>query len=319
MQLRIGHLSTFYHTSILLMADPETTACLGVDVEWKLFGTGPAIVEAFRKSEIDLAYIGLPPAMIGIASGVPIRCISGGHMEGTVIVGNAVHRDFADTHELGPVMEQFRGKTIGVPGTGSIHDVILTDTLDRFHLADAVTTIHFPWADEVMEAMFRGEVAGAFGTPALAAALAYYGEGKILYPPHLLWPENPSYGIVADVSFLKESAEVTGRFLRLHEKATETLRTDPHGAARVLSSYIGFIDESLVLDTLKISPRYCAQLTEGYITCTLRFASALKRLGYIDRMLSKEEIFDTSMIKNIHGPGNHYGEAPRDDRTGQTT
>ncbi len=319
MQLRIGHLSTFYHTSILLMADPDTKARLGIDVQWKLFGTGPAIVEAFRTGEIDLAYIGLPPAIIGIASGVPIRCIAGGHMEGTVIVGNTTHRNFTDTHELGRIMEQFRGRKIGVPGTGSIHDVILTDTLDRFNLADTVKTIHFPWADEVMEAMLREEVACAFGTPALAAALAHYGEGKILYPPRLLWPENPSYGIVASLSFLKREAETTERFLRIHEEATETLRTDPRTAAGILSTYIGFIDESLVLETLKISPRYCAQLTEGYITCTLRFVDTLKRLGYIEHVLPKEEIFDTRLIEKIHGPGDHYGDDSRDDRTGQTS
>ncbi|NOY54002.1 MAG: ABC transporter substrate-binding protein [Deltaproteobacteria bacterium] len=317
MQLRIGHLSTFYHTSILLMADPETPARLGVEVEWKLFGTGPAIVEAFRTGEIDLAYIGLPPAMIGIASGVPIRCIAGGHMEGTVIVGNVAHRDFGDTHELGRIMEQFRGKTIGVPGTGSIHDVILTDTLDRFNLADTVQTVHFPWADELMEAMFRGEVAAAFGTPALAAALAHYGEGKILYPPRLLRPENPSYGIVAEISFLQREAEITERFLRLHEAATERLRTDPSGAAKILSTFIGFIDEALVLETLKISSRYCAQLTEGYITCTLSFAETLKRLGYIERTLPEKEIFDTTLIKKIHGPGDHYGDDAV--RRGQTS
>jgi len=306
MRLRIGHLSTFYHTSILLMADPETTARLGVEVEWKLFGTGPAIVEAFRAGEIDLAYIGLPPAMIGIASGVPIRCIAGGHMEGTVIAGNAGDLDFSGESGLGPIMEQFRGKKIGVPGTGSIHDVILTDTLDRYHLADAVETVHYPWADEVMEAMFRGEVACAFGTPALAAALAHYGEGKVLYPPRLLWPENPSYGIVAKTSFLESAPDITKQFLRLHEKAAETLRTDPKAASEILSSYIGFIDTALVLDTLKISPRYCAQLTEGYITCTLRFVDTLQRLGYIHRRLSREEIFDSRLIAEVHGPGDHY-------------
>jgi NitT/TauT family transport system substrate-binding protein len=317
MLLRIGHLSTFYHTSILLMADPGRLARLGVDVEWKLFGTGPAIVEAFRIGEIDLAYIGLPPAMIGIASGVPIRCIAGGHVEGTVIVGNQRHQDYSTTSDLARIMEQFKGERIGVPGTGSIHDVILTDTLDRFNLSASVTTVHFPWADEVMEAALRGEVAAAFGTPALAAALGYYGEGKILYPPHLLWPENPSYGIVADTSFLKRERELIERFLTLHETATETLRSAPEAAADRLSHYIGFIDSSLVRNTLMISPRYCAQLTEGYINCTLRFSDALTRLGYMNRALSKEEIFETSLIKKIHGPGDHYGKIPN-NQTGQT-
>ncbi|MEJ2685308.1 MAG: hypothetical protein P8Z71_13060 [Candidatus Sulfobium sp.] len=53
--LRIGHLSTFYHTAVLLMAREDTRQRLGTDIEWTLFGTGPAIVKAIEKNEIDLA------------------------------------------------------------------------------------------------------------------------------------------------------------------------------------------------------------------------------------------------------------------------
>ena len=85
MRLRIGHLSTFYHTAIILMADEKLQENLGVDVEWRLFGTGPSIVNAFEKGELDIAYVGLPPAIIGIDRGVEIKCVAGGHIEGTVI------------------------------------------------------------------------------------------------------------------------------------------------------------------------------------------------------------------------------------------
>jgi NitT/TauT family transport system substrate-binding protein len=93
----IGHLSTFYHTAIILMANEDTDARLGCRIEWRLFGTGPAIVNAFEKGDIDLAYIGLPPAIIGIERGVNIICIAGGHIEGTVIAGgkmNISHRQW---------------------------------------------------------------------------------------------------------------------------------------------------------------------------------------------------------------------------------
>ena len=79
--ITIGHLSTFYHTSFIL----EGTDWLqkaGLDVTWKLFASGPDMVRAFENKEIDLGYIGLPPAIIGIARGLPLKCIAGGHVEG---------------------------------------------------------------------------------------------------------------------------------------------------------------------------------------------------------------------------------------------
>lgn len=306
MKLRIGHLSTFYHTAIILMASSNTNKKLGTDVEWKLFGTGPAIVNAFEKGELDLAYIGLPPAIIGIERGVSIICIAGGHIEGTVIAGSKNLKGFPEEPDLGIILRQAKGGKIGVPGKGSIHDVILTDCLERFDLKDNIKVINFQWADMVLEALVKGEVSIAFGTPALGAAIKRYAGGKILYPPSKLWPNNPSYGILADKDFLKKEDELAEKFLMLHEKATVFLRNSPEEASKIISDFIGFIDKDLVLDILSISPKYCAKITDGYISCTMEFVEALKRLGYIRRDVTREEIFDTSLINKIHHGKDHY-------------
>ncbi len=125
MRLRIGHLSTLYHTSVLMMAHEELTRDIKAELQWRLYGTGPAIVEGFRKEEIDMAYIGLPPAIVGITKGVRIKCIAGGHIEGTVIASSADKKGFPEVKSLKEILSQSR--RIGVPGKGSIHDLILKD------------------------------------------------------------------------------------------------------------------------------------------------------------------------------------------------
>lgn len=288
------------------MADKDFPEQLGRDVEWRLFGTGPAIVDAFARKELDLAYIGLPPAVIGISRGVGIVCIAGGHIEGTVISGKKTFKGFPEIRDLGGVLEQFRGFRIGVPGKGSIHDVILSESLERFHLRGEIEVINFRWADEITEAAVKGEVACAVGTPALSVALNRYAGGKVLFPPAMIWPNNPSYGILADRNFLKEARETAGKFLALHEEAAAFLRRSPKKAAKVISGYVGFIDEDFILETLKISPKYCSALTAAYIGATMEFVRILRRLGYIDRDVSEGEIFDTSLIAEVHPAGDHY-------------
>ncbi len=302
----IGHLSTFYHTSTVLMADRDFPEQLGRDVEWRLFGTGPAIVDAFDRKELDLAYIGLPPAVIGISRGVEIVCIAGGHIEGTVISGKKTFRGFPEIGDFGGILEQFRGFRIGVPGKGSIHDVILSESLERFHLKGEIGVINFRWADEITEAAAKEEVVCAVGTPALAVALNRYAEGKVLFPPSRIWPNNPSYGILADRNFLQEEKETAEKFLGLHEEAAAFLRNSPEKAAKAISGYVGFIGEDFVLETLKISPKYCSALTKAYIGSTMEFVGILRRLGYIDRDVSEEEIFDTSLIAEVHPSEAHY-------------
>lgn len=312
MKLRIGHLSTFYHTSIILMAGGNIGEHLGVDVEWRLFGTGPAIVNAFERGELDLAYIGLPPAVIGISRGVNIVCVAGGHIEGTVLAGKKELIGLPEEQDLAVILGQLKGKRIGVPGKGSIHDVIITERLERFNLKKEVEIINFPWSDQITEAIAKDKVSAAIGTPALAVAVKQYANGKILYPPSKLWPNNPSYGIIVARNFLNKEREIVERFLILHEEATSLIRNRPREAAKMVLDYVGVIDEEFVMETLKVSPKYCAQLTDGYISSTMEFVKALKKLGYINREVTSDEIFDTSLIRKIHPQKDHYGDGISD-------
>jgi NitT/TauT family transport system substrate-binding protein len=83
-ELSIGYLSTLYHTSNILRGSGQLEE-IGINASWKLFPNGPAMMEAFEQEQLDLGYIGLPPAMIGIARGLKIRCVAGGRVEGTVL------------------------------------------------------------------------------------------------------------------------------------------------------------------------------------------------------------------------------------------
>jgi NitT/TauT family transport system substrate-binding protein len=306
MGLRIGHLSTFYHTAIILMADEKFEDNLGVDVHWRLFGNGPSIVEALEKGELDIAYVGLPPVIIGIDRGVKIKCVAGGHIEGTVICGKKGYKGFPETEDLGIVLSQFRGRKIGVPGKGSIHDVILSDCLRRYNLKGDIEVVNFQWSDQLTEAIVHDGVSAAFGTPALAAAVIHYAKGRVLYPPSLLWPANPSYGIIAENGFLEHSRGIIEKFLIQHEMATLLLRDRSLEAAGIISRFVGFIEEELVLTALSISPRYCAKLTGRYISSTMEFVSAMLSLGYIRRQIAFHEIFDTSLIDKTHPEEDHY-------------
>ncbi len=305
--VRVGHLSTFYHTAMLLMArKPEAL------FEWQLFATGPDIVNAFRQRLIDIAYIGLPPAIIGIDQGVRIKCVAGGHMEGTVMAGAKGLKGYPDLRDFDEVLGQLQGLKIGVPGKGSIHDVILSDALARYGLAKSVEVVNFKWADAITEAVSKNQVQAAIGTPSLAVAVKRYAGGKTLYPPRLIWPGNPSYGIVAGMEFIESRPDAIEKFLVKHEEASRELRENPRECARRISSYTGVADEEFVLEAINMSPKYCAQLTEEYMKTTMDFAGALKRLGYIgvgtrkDREFSREDIFETGFIRRVHPPGHHY-------------
>lgn len=299
-QLNIGHLSTVYHTSFILMGT-DWLSIAGIHGNWKLFASGPDIVKAFSNNELDIGYIGLPPAIIGIDRGIPIICVAGGHVEGTVLVAHSNYRTYDDMGNISSVLSQFEGKTIGSPPAGSIHDVIIKDAIEKACLDIKVR--NYPWTDFVLEALVDQELDAAVGTPSLAVAAARGCGAKIVIPPQVLWPDNPSYGIVVRKDL---PGDIITGFLKIHEKASNFIRINPEKAAKIVTRVSGIVDEDFVIRAYGISPKYCAALSSGFVASTMDFVPVLHRLKYISNTLSENEIFDRTFIDIVHRENPHY-------------
>jgi len=302
-KLRIGHLSTMYHTAFILKGS-DLLGKRGVTAEWTLFPSGPDIINAMQNGRIDLAYIGLPPVIIGIERGLPLICIAGGHIEGTVMIVGARHNVLTQCNGMAEFLSQFAGSAIGCPPRGSIHDVIVNELLNEYAIRD-VEVKNYPWADLLPDAVMQGEISAAAGTPALAVAGRRYSGTRLAVPPDRLWPFNPSYGIVVMKEML-ENRELLENFLTAHEMACEMIRTEPRTCARIVSDITGIVDEEYVLETYAVSPKYCSALPPEYRASTAKFAATLNNLHYTSREISEPEIFDLSLINRVHPGPHHY-------------
>jgi NitT/TauT family transport system substrate-binding protein len=302
--IRIGYLSTLYHTSFLLQ-DTVLLRDRGLRATWTLFPSGPDMVSAMREARIDLGYIGLPPVIIGIDRGIGLTCIAGGHIEGTLMIAGKEVRSLGECTGMPGFLTQFSGKTIGTPPRGSIHDVIVNELLRENGIGD-ISVKNYPWADFLPDALLEGEIAAAAGTPALAVAAERWGRARIVVPPDRLWPFNPSYGIVVMKDMLPRR-DLLIRFLSAHEGACEMIRRDPGRCARIVAKTTGMVDEAFVMESYRLSPKYCASLPPEYRASTMKFVSTLFDLGYISRRIDEGEIFDTSFIEKVHPGPHHYG------------
>lgn len=306
--VRIGYLSTAYHTSFILMGTDWIKKRTKIEAKWRLFPTGPEMIKAFTKGQLEIGYIGLPPAMIGIDKGLSIRCLAGGHMEGTVFTAKKTFKAMNESRDAKETLSQFRGKTIGTPSKGSIHDVIIHNLLYEYKLQRDIAIKNFSWADQIIEAMQDSEVEGGVGTPALAVLASRLLGAKLILPPHKMWPHNPSYGIVATNEMIRDSPNVLEDFLTLHEEACNLIRRQPQKAAEIAAKTLVMVDKDFVLEVYGVSPKYCASLSKEYINSTLAFVPFLKKAGYISRSLNANDVFDMGFIDKIHPEEPHYEE-----------
>jgi len=307
-RLRIGHLSTAYHTAFILMGGDWVEKKMGAEAVWRLFPTGPEMIKAFIRRELDIGYIGLPPTMMGIDKGLEIKCVAGGHVEGTVFTATKNFKTLGELGTIDEVLSQFKGRTIGTTTRGSIHDVIIRRLIDQAGLKEKVNVKNFEWADFILEAMEQKEVDGGCGTPPLAVLAATYLSGRIVLPPNVMWPHSPSYGIVATHETIRDSIDMLEGFLRLHEEACNLAREKPQEAAKMATRAIGILDKNFLLDVLKVSPKYCASLPKEYVESALAFVPVLRGMGYISKPLGKPDVFQTDIIERIHKEKPHYDD-----------
>ena len=302
--LRVGHLPTLYHTSFILMG----TALLkndDVEAKWTLFPSGPDLINAMCTTHIDIGYVGLPPAIIGVERGCRLVCIAGGHVEGTVMVGGADVKALGQCASMAEFLAQFVGRSIGCPPRGTIHDVIVHELLKEYNIKD-VRINNYAWSDFLPDALVEGEIAAAAGTPALAVAARRYYGAHMIVPPTQLWPCNPSYGIVVMREALVQHEGLIRRFLVAHETACEMIRSNPQKCAQIVAQTTGVVDARFMKEVYQISPKYCASLPPEYIASTMKFVNVLEALGYISRRLTETDIFDPSLIYDVHPTPPHY-------------
>jgi NitT/TauT family transport system substrate-binding protein len=306
--LRIGHLSTAYHTAFVLMGAELLERKAQIEANWRLFPTGPEMTKAFQKGELDIGYIGLPPVMIAIQKGMKIKCIAGGHVEGTVLTAGKQFKALSELGNLGKTLAQFKGGTVGTPTKGSIHDVIIRHLVEEAGLQEYVRIKNFEWADFILEAMEEKVVDAGCGTPPLAVLASRFLNARIVLPARDMWAFSPSYGIVATETMIRESPELLESFLRLHEDACNLIRLKPNEAARAAARAIGIMNEDFLLDVFKVSPKYCASVPRELVESTLAFNSVLRNMGYMDKPLKKADIFDTKLVDGIHKEKPHYDD-----------
>ena len=306
--LNIGHLSTVYHTNFILMQNKEFKKNLNQDINWILFGTGPEMVQAFKNEELDVGYMGLPPAIIGIDNGVPIRCVAGGHLEGTIMIAKEEYKDIQTlNNDIYEVLSQFKGKSIGVTSKGSIHDVILNYYLKENNLLNKLEVKNYAQAEFIAMDLKKNFIEGGVGTPALGVFASSILDSHIIMPPEYLWPKNPSYGIFFHEKLIKKSPELVTQFLIHHKKASFLLRNNPSKAARIICKNFKILNSEYVNAVLEISPKYCIALSEEYTNSTMEFVKSLFNLGYVKRIPKIKEIFDFQFVKRLHPEKNHYG------------
>ncbi|HET9067264.1 MAG TPA: ABC transporter substrate-binding protein [Amaricoccus sp.] len=196
---------------------------LGVEVEWRAFGTGTEMNQAMVSGDIDISYShGFVPFVVGVTNGAPLKLvgIAVTYSENDLCI---VRDDAGITKENASELE---GKKVATP-TGNVTHYKLLRTLDHLGVdSSKVDIVQMNGADAAV-ALIRGDVtmACAFGGP--------IDRMKTVGKPLMTGAEQEAVGInTFDIisttdSFAAEHPDLLRKFLAVTEAANAAYKADP--------------------------------------------------------------------------------------------
>ncbi len=274
------------------------------------YSNGAAVMTAFMAGDVDIGYLGSPPAITGHVNGlIPTKVIGQVNSVGSALV---VRDGINNASDL-------VGKTIGTPGTSTIQHFLLLKYLEDNGISASDVTITAPIPIGSMKIQLQEEVIDGFiaWQPFPADAVGD-GIGHVLADSDDIWPGHICCVLATMEDFAEDHPEAVTNYLRAHIKANKWIQqamtdntSDEYQLLVEIS--VDFTDrsESVVKDALDgMEYSYALDATflgsfEDFVDELIRQGTLkppeMEEAGYTDAADLTDKYVDDSYIKDAEG------------------
>ena len=234
-----------------------------------IFKAGPELMTAFSAGALDMAYVGEAPATTAVANKTAkVVVLAQVNTEGSVLVVRKEPRwqSLAD----------MAGRTLAVPGHGTVQDLLLRKALLQAKLDPKQVTILVLKPPEMIGALRSGDIDGFIAWEPFPARALTLEAGKILTHSREIWKDHPCCVLVADTRFLEAQPEQARKMVKAHVRATEFIGQYPQEARQIAVKFTGMDEKTIALAMKHVHYTYAISV-EG----EKEFVEFLSRLKYI--------------------------------------
>ncbi|MFW6321680.1 MAG: ABC transporter substrate-binding protein, partial [Halohasta sp.] len=275
------------------------------DIDAQEFSDGTSIVQAYGSGDIDVALVGIVPAMNVVDRGLGAKVTAANITEPNALM---VHEDFIELwneYESEEAFAEWESETDETFEFGAFPQGSTPDVLLRYWLTEEVGVdpesvadiTELGGANALFQAIVNDEVdGGSVLEPVLTRVQQEESPVELFKPAGEIMPGQP--GAVVLMSDDVRESEFAPSFLEQHVRATEFIADDPDRTAEIVEEGIG-IPQDVAREALDgpisnfvSDPREIEGGTET-------FASFITELGQIDSELTTDDIFDYSVYDDL--------------------
>lgn len=274
------------------------------------FQNGPAMVQALLGGQLDIAYVGIGPALVANAKGADVKVIAANIVEQVSIVALG---ELAPYFESGPAATAFarfaadkgRKPMITIFPTGSVPETVLQYWLrQRLQIDPASIDIIQQGQAQVQQALLTGAVDGAaIIEPSVAIVTTKLPAARVVASGSELFPDQPGAVLLARKSLIDEHPELVQKLVEAHIEATERLRNDPASAVAAVGKHVGGgrLESVVVERALENSRRQFVADPRSIIDSTVRMRDFQAQIGTLEVEVDVGKLFDVRFYEAARG------------------
>ncbi len=255
-------------------------------VDEKVFQSGPPEMQAMLAGALDIAYVGTAPPITAISQGLDAKIVAAVNINGSDLVLRP------NVAYSGP--KSLEGLSIGTFPPGSIQDIVMKKWLEDNGVDISKVQIHGMGPGDAVTAIEAGKIDGVFLPHPSPAQIALDGKGRSVVQSGEMWPNHACCSLLISGKLLRDQPALVEQIIKTHIKATEYVNAHPDEAAQIYAQKTGQ-NLAMVEESIKTWDGKWVSDPTIQIPSTVEYAKIDQQLGYINKTLSKDDLFDTDI------------------------
>lgn len=302
--LRVGYIPIIPMAQLYVLNGEGWAAEAGLTLQTTSFQSGPAMVQALASGTLDIAYVGIGPALVARSKGVKLKVVAANVIDQVAIIaGGPLAKAVAGAGGVAEGFKAFRlaeGRPakIGALPPGSVPDIVLRYW--RQEVAKIpVEDIQIVGLGEqpLQQALLAGAVDGAsILEPILTLTRARLPDAAIIAKAGTLFPKQPGAVLAVTEEIIARNRDAVAALVRLHVRATEFAKANPDRTAALATEAIGkgLIEEQVMRTALTSDASNFVADPRAIVESTAKMQAFQQSLGQLTETVDVDALFDFS-------------------------
>ena len=286
-KIRVAFFPSIVHAVPIIGMETQTFANNlnnDLDIEVKIFDSGPQVIESIFSNSVDIAYVGPGPVINGFlkSDGNDLKILAGAASGGASFV--------IQKNSGLELIENYSGKRVAAPQISNTQDVSLRHYLAENGLKSAekggdvfVLNIANP---DIYTLFAKGDIDGAWVPEPWATMLVEELDGIRLFDENEFWPENQfsSVLLIGRSNYIEKNPEIIKKWINANEKTVQWINNHPDESKKLYNEFLkSYMGRTLPENIVEKSFSNIIITSEPLENSVYTFAERADALGYLGR------------------------------------